>query len=204
MRACQLPRTLYGFPLTLCLHSCGVDGWRFSDAQMSRETVTQRLSLPSSPYQAAHGGGSSVILCGAMQVAGLRAMMQHLHAVWSITEARHSVMHCMHGVHPCWTALKGPGADLRAGEDDTAVTERLERLLRVPGSMGLHTRAASLAYLGGLFRGPLGTPPHHTDMQARPPRCACCLCIPQQLPFHPSCKTPECAGSDHTRYCWIS
>lgn len=58
-----------------------------------------------------------------------------------------------------------------AGGDNTALAERVERLLRVPASMGLATRAQCLEYLGGLFRPTLGTPAHHTDMQVGPRAC---------------------------------
>ena len=63
----------------------------------------------------------------------------------------------------CMSHLKPSGT--LAGGDNTAVAERIERLLRVPAAMGLATRAQCLEYLGGLFRPTLGTPAHHTDMQ---------------------------------------
>ncbi|EIE18402.1 beta and beta-prime subunits of DNA dependent RNA-polymerase, partial [Coccomyxa subellipsoidea C-169] len=52
------------------------------------------------------------------------------------------------------------------GNGDSAVSDCVERLLRAPSQLGLHTRAQCLEYLGSLFRGAIEATAHLTDMQA--------------------------------------
>lgn len=59
------------------------------------------------------------------------------------------------------------------GDGDSAVADRVERLLQAPAQLGLHTRAQCLEYLGSLFCGAIEAPGHLTDMQV----CFSCLVV---------------------------
>ncbi|CAL8465768.1 g5304 [Coccomyxa elongata] len=52
------------------------------------------------------------------------------------------------------------------GGGDTAMADRVERLLQAAAQLGLHTRVQCLEYLGSLFRGIIEAPAHLTDLQA--------------------------------------